>query len=184
MPITLPPTEKALGRKVVVFLDTPPAAGTGIPTTVEVNAALFASLHLYTPFNVTPTQNVGEGPRKLGAKTVPQENGLVTYPAADVQGSYLPQELGTPGTVGNEVYEMFKTAEAAGDKLTAVVLDGLDGDIDAVAAGDVADIYLVEPGVIRKGATGEGEFDHIAFNCSLVVSGGEPIAEDQVLAAT
>lgn len=184
MVISLPPTEKALGRKVVVFLDTPPAAPSGIPTTVEINTALFASLHLYTPFNVTPNQNTGEGPRKLGAKSVPTENGLVSYPAVDVQGSYLPQELGTPGAVGNEVYEMFKTAEAASGSLTAVVLDGLDGDISAVAVGDVADIYLVEPGVIRKGATGEGEFDHIAFNCSLVVSGGEPVAIDRALAAT
>lgn len=183
MPITLPPVEKALGRKVVVFLDTPPAAGSGIPTTVEVNAALFASLHLYTPFTVTPTQNTGEGPRKLGAKSAPTENGIVTYPAVDVQGSYLPQLLGTPGSVGNEVYEMFKTAYDAGDSVTAVVLDGLEGDLSAVAVGDVADIYLMEPGKIRKGATGEGEFDHIAFNCSLVVVGGEAIAEDHELAA-
>lgn len=184
MPISLPPTAKAFGRKVVVFLDTPPVALTGIPTTVEVNAALFASLHLYTPFNVTPTQNTGQGPRKLGALSVPTENGLVNYPAADVQGSYLPQELGTPGAVGNEVYEMFKTAQAAGDSLTAVVLDDMAGNISAVAVGDVCDVYLVEPGIIRKGATGEGEFDHVAFNCSLVVSGGEPVAIDHELAAT
>jgi len=72
MPINLPPTEKALGRKVVVFLKTPPAAGTGIPTLTEVNAGLQSSLHLYTPFNVTPTQNTGEGPRKLGAKFDPR----------------------------------------------------------------------------------------------------------------
>ena len=183
MPITLPPTEKALGRKVVVFLDTPPAAGSGIPTLVEVNAGLQASLHLYTPFNVTPTQNTGEGPRKLGAKTVPQENGLVTYPAVEVQGSYLPQELGTPGAVGNEVYEMFKDAEAGSDRLTAVVFDGLDGDVDPIPANSVGDVYLVEPGVIRKGATGDGEFDHIAFMCSLVISGGEPVAIDHVFAS-
>lgn len=184
MPITPPPTAKAFGRKVVVFLDTPPAALNGKPTTVEVNAALFASLHLYTPFNVTPSQNTGAGPRKLGAKSVPMENGIVSYPAVDVQGSYLPQELGTPAAVGNEVYEMFKTAEAAGDSLTAVVLDDMDGDISAVAVGDVCDVYLVEPGIIRKGATGDDEFAHVAFNCSLVVSGGEPIAIDHILAAT
>ncbi len=183
MVISLPPTAKAFGRKVVVFLDTPPAALTGIPTTVEINAAVFASLHLYTPFNVQPTQSTGAGPRKLGAKTVPTENGVVTYPAVDVQGSYLPQELGTPGAVGNEVYEMFKTAEAAGDSLTAVVLDDMDGDISAVAVADVCDVYLVEPGIIRKGATGEDEFAHVAFNCSLVISGGEPVAIDHVLAA-
>lgn len=183
MPIDLPPTEKALGRKVVVFLDTPPAAASGIPTVTEVNAGLQASLHLYTPFNVTPTQNTGEGPRKLGAKSVPQQNGLVTYPAADVQGSYLPQLLGTPGSVGNEVYEMFKTAYANSDKITAVVFDAIDGDTDTFVAGDIADIFLVEPGKIRKGQTGDGEFDEIAFNVSLVIVGGEPIAEDHALAA-
>ncbi len=183
MPITLPPTEKALGRKVVVFLTTPPAAGTGIPTLVETNAGLFAALHLYTPFNVTPTQNTGEGPRKLGAKSVPQQNGLVTYPAVEVQGSYLPQELGTPGAVGNEVYEAMKTAEAAGNKLTAVVFDGIDGDVKPIPANTVGDVYLVEPGVIRKGATGEGEFDELSFTVSLVITGGEPVAVDHVFAA-
>lgn len=183
MPISLPPTEKSLGRKVVVFHDTPPAAGTGIPTLVEVNAALQASLHLYTPFNVTPSQNTGEGPRKLGAKTVPQENGVVTYPAVEVQGSYLPQELGTPGAEGNELYEMLKAAEAASDKLTVSVFDGIDGDVSAIPTSAVGDVYLVEPGVIRKGSTGDGEFDHIAFMCSLVISGGEPVAIDHVFAA-
>lgn len=183
MPISLPPTEKALGRKVVVFLDTPPAATTGIPTLVEVNAGLQASLHLYTPFNVTPTQNTGEGPRKLGAKTSPTENGIVTYPAVEVQGSYLPQELGTPGAVGNEVYEMMKDAEEAGDKLTAVVFDGLDGDIDPIPTSAVGDVFLVEPGVIRKGSTGDGEFDHLSFTVSLVITGGEPVAVDHVFAA-
>lgn len=183
MPISAPPTEKALGRKVVVFLDTPPAAGTGIPTLVEVNAGMQASLHIYTPFNVTPTQNTGEGPRKVGAKTVPQQNGLVTYPAVEVQGSYRPQELGTPGAAGNELYELMKDAEAAGDKLTAVVFDGIDGDTDPIPASTVGDVYLVEPGVIRKGATGEGEFDELSFTTSLVISGGEPIAVDHVFAA-
>ena len=134
MVISLPPTSKSLGRKVVVFLDTPPAAGTGIPTTVEVTAALFGSLHLYTPFNVTPNQNT--------------------------------DELLVPGT-----------------QLTVVVLDDMDGDIDAVVAGDVADIYLMECGVRRKGQTGDGEFDQFSVTQSLIVVGGEPVAEDQALAA-
>ena len=183
MPISLPPTAKALGRKVVVFLDTPPAAPTGIPTLVEVNAGMQASLHLYTPFNVTPTQNTGEGPRKLGAKTVPQENGLVSYPAVEIQGSYLPQELGTPGAVGNELYELMRDSEAAGDRLTAVVFDDIDGDTDPIPASAVGDVYLVEPGVIRKSSTGDGEFDHISFTTSLVITGGEPVAIDHVFAA-
>ena len=180
MPISLPPTSKALGRKVVVFLDTPPAAGTGIPTTVEVTAALFGSLHLYTPFNVQPSQNTGEGPRKLGAQSVPTENGLVNYPAVDVQYSYKPQDLGTPGSAGNELYELL----VPGEQVTVVVLNDLDGDTDTVTAGDIADIYLMECGVRRKGETGEGEFDQFSVMQSMIVVGGEPIAEDQALAAT
>lgn len=183
MPITLPPTEKALGRKVVVFLETPPAAPTGIPTLVEVNAGLQSSLHLYTPFNVTPTQNTGEGPRKLGAKTTPQENGTVTYPAVEIQGSYLPQAVGTPGALGNELYELMRDAEAGGDKLTCVVFDGIDGDVDPIPTDAIGDVYLVEPGVIRKGSTGDGDFDHLSFMTSLVIVGGEPVAIDHEFAA-
>lgn len=183
MPISAPPTAKALGRKVVVFVDTPPAAASGIPTLVEVNAGMQSSLHVYTPFNVTPTQNTGEGPRKVGAKTAPQQNGLVTYPAVEVQGSYLPQKLGTPGAVGNELYELVKSAIDNDDKITAVVFDDLDGDTDPIPANAVGDVYLVEPGVIRKGQTGDGEFDEFSFTTSLVISGGEPIAVDHVFAA-
>lgn len=180
MAISLPPTSKSLGRKVVVFLDTPPAAGTGIPTTVEVNAAMFASLHLYTPFTVTPSQNTGEGPRKLGAITVPTENGIVNYPAVEIQYSFKPQELGTPGSDGNELYELL----IPGDQLTVCVLADLAGDTSAVAVGDVTDVYLMECGVRRKGQTGDGEFDHHSVTQSLIVVGGAPVTEDWELAAT
>lgn len=179
MAISLPPTSKSLARKSVVFLTTPPAATTGIPTTVEISAAIFGSLHLYTPFTVTPTQNTGEGPRKLGARSVPVENGITTYPAVEIQYSYKPQELGTPGAEGNELYE----ALTQDTQLTVVVLDDVDGDIDAVTAGDVADVYLMECGVQRKGQTGDGEFDQFSVTQSLIVVGGEPVALDQVLAA-
>lgn len=179
MPLSLPPTTKSFANKVVVVLDTPPAAATGIPTTVEVNAALFASLHMYTPFNVTPSQNSGEGLRKLGSKFSPTELGMTNYPAVDVQYSYVPQELGTPGADGNELYELM----VPGDILTIVVLDGIDGETSAVTAGDVADVYLVECGIRRKAPTGDGEFDQFAITQSLVIKGGEPVAEDVVLAA-
>ena len=178
-PISLPPTSKALGRKVVVFLATPPAAPSGIPTTVEVSAAMFGSLHLYTPFNVQPAQNTGEGPRKLGVQTVPTELGLTNYPAVDLQYSYKPQDVGTPGAPGNELYELL----VPGTQVTVAVLNDLPGDSSSVAAGDVADIYLMEVGVRRKGETGEGEFDQFSVMQSLIVVGGEPVAEDHVLAA-
>lgn len=179
MPIQMPPTAKSLARKVVVFLETPPAATTGIPTLAEVNAAFFAALHLYVPFNVQPTQNTGEGPRKLGASSVPQENGLVSYPAVETSYSYLPQKVGTAGAVGNELYELL----VPGTKRTAVVFNDLAGDIDAIPADAVGDVYLIDPGVRRKGETGEGEFDQFSVAQSLVIAGGEPIAEDHVFPA-
>lgn len=179
MPIDLPPTSKSLGRKVVVFLDTAPAAASGIPTVTEVNAALFASLHLYTPFNVQPNQNTGEGPRKLGATTVPTENGLVTFPAVEISYSRKPQDLATPGAAGNELYELL----VPGTQRTVVVFDDLPGDTSAITAGDVCDVYLVDPGRRRKGETGEGEFDQFDVKQSLVIVGGEPVAEDHAMAA-
>ena len=175
MPLTLPPTAKSLGQKTVVVLSAVPAAGTGIPTVAETNAGLFGSLHFYTPLSFVPNQNTGEGPRKLGAKYVPTALGLITYPAVDAQYSYLPQSLGTAGAAGNEMYEKL----VPGTKRTVVVLDGKDGTATtAVAANDIADIFLVECGARRKGETGDGEFDELSVTQSLVVVGGQPIATD------
>lgn len=178
MPLQMPPTTKAFANKVVVVLDTPPAAGSGIPTLTEVNAALFSSLHMYTPFNVTPTQNSGEAPRKLGSRFTPTELGMVNYPAVDVQYSYMPQSLGTPGADGNELYEVMPE----GEELTIVVFDGLDGELSAVPADAIGDVYLVQCGVRRKGATGDGEFDQVSVTQTLVIVGGEPVAVDHEFA--
>ncbi len=179
MPLTPPPTETSLGRKVVVILEDPPAAPTGIPTLTEINAAFFAQYHMYTPFNVMPDQNTGQGPRKLGARVQPTKKGLVTYPAVDVQYSYLPQQVGTPGAAGNELYELLEEDVIR----TAVVFNGLDGDLDAIPANAVGDVYLIDPGVKRKGETGEGEFDEFSTTQTCVIAGGEPIAKDRVFAA-
>lgn len=177
--LSMPPTVKADGNKLVVLLTTPPAAPTGIPTVAEVNAALFAQLHMYGDFAITPEQSTGQGPKKLGASQVPTQFGNTNYPAIECEYSYLPQEVATPGAPGNEVYE----ALVPGTVLTAAVFDGIDGDVGEVAAGDVADIVKVEAGVRRKGRTGEGEFDEKSVKQALIIVGGEPIAEDHALAA-
>lgn len=179
MPISLPSVSKSFGRKVVVFLDTAPAAVTGIPTTTEVNAALFAGLHLYTPFTVTPNENSGQGPRKLGATSVPTERGQSTYPAVEISYSYKPQDADAPGGAGNELFDIL----GEGEVLTVVVLDDKDGDISAVAVGDVCNVYLVSCGIQREGMTGEGEFDHFAILQSLYIEGGEPVKRFHALAA-
>jgi hypothetical protein len=175
----MPETVKSDSNKLVVFLTTPPAAATGIPTLAEVNAALFASLYIYGDFNVTPTQNTGAAPSKLGSAYTETEFGRTNYAAVDVQYSYVPQKLGTTGYPANAVYE----ALVPGDTVTAVVLEGYDGEASEVEAGDIADIYLMECGKRRKGATGTGEFDEVSTTQALIVKGGAPIAEDHALAA-
>lgn len=177
MVLASPPRTKALANTVVVFLTTPPAAGT--PTVAEVNAALFAQCHLYTMFDAVPNQTTGEAPRPLCEDTAETEFGTTTYAPVEVQYSYMPQELGTPGADGNEVYEALEP----GTQVTAVVLHGINGKTDAVVAGDVADVFLVEAGKRRKGQTGEGEFDKKAVTQMLRIVGSGPVAEDHVLAA-
>lgn len=177
-PLVAPPTDKSLANQTIVVHKTAPAATTGIPTLAEVNAALFAALHIYGSFNVTPNQNTGEGPRKLGSLFSPTQLGIVTYPAVDVQYSYKPQLLGTPDSPGNELYE----ALVPGTRRTVTVLNGKLGSSDQVAANDVANIYLVECGVYREGQTGDGEFDELSTTQALVVVGGEPIAKNIKLA--
>lgn len=179
MAVDMPPTVKADGNKVVVFLSTPPAASTGIPTLAEVNAALFGQCHIYGSFDVTPDQATGQGPKKLCRSVVPTQFGNTTYPAVEVEYSYLPQSLGTPGSDGNELYE----ALVPGTTLTAAVFDGIDGDTDALTAGDICDIFEVECGKRRKGKTGDGEFDEVSVKQFLIVVGGVPIAEDHALAS-
>lgn len=180
MPLIMPPKSSALGRKSVVILTDAPAAASGIPTLAEANAGVFASLHIEGDFNVTPTQNTGEAPRPLGSKFSPTELGMVNYPATEVQYSYKPQLVGTPGSAGNEVYE----ALVPGTQVTILVLNDVDGEISALTTSQVADVFLMECGVRRKGATGTGEFDRLSVTQSLVTVGGEPIAEDHAMAAS
>jgi hypothetical protein len=180
MPAVMPPTVQSDSNKLVVILTTPPAAATGIATVTEVNAALFASLYIVGDFAVTPSQNTGAGPSKLGASVTPTKLGRVTYPAVDVQYTYVPQALGTPGSAGNEVYE----ALVPDNQVTIVVLDGYDGQASTVTAGDISDQFLMKCGKRRKGRTGEGEQDEVSVTQTLVVVGGEPITEDHALAAS
>lgn len=180
MVLALPPTTKALANTMVVFLTTPPASPSGIPTVTEVNAGLVAQCFIYGQFNPTRTRATGEGPTKLCSDSSPTEAGRRTYEAATVQGSYMPQELGTPGADGNELYEALEPDT----QVTAVVLMGIDGKTDAVVANDIADVYLMDVIERTKGMTGEGDFDKMSFTATLLVVDGEIVAEDHKLAAS
>ncbi|MFE6645660.1 hypothetical protein ACFVJS_03795 [Nocardioides sp. NPDC057772] len=178
--LPMPPAEKAYGNVLYKILTAAPAAASGIPTLVEVNAGLSAGLYMYGDPSLRPNQNTGEGPRRVAAKAVPTEFGTVTYPPVDVQISFKPQELGTPGADGNEAYEALEI----GSEVTVVVFYGIDGRTATVPANAVGDVFLMEIGDVKgKGRTGDGEFDHLSTMLQMVVQGEGPIKEDHVFAA-
>lgn len=171
MTVLMPETVKSQGNKILIVLNTPPA-NPEAPTLAELNAGLFVQCHLYGDFSGTPNQNVGEGPRKMCSRVVPQQLGNVTYQIADVQYSYVPQALGTPGADGNEAIE----ALTPGTDVYVYEGVGIDGKTGAVTAGDVLNGYHLDCGEQRRGQTGEGEFDEFSVTQSFVMAdGSEPV---------
>lgn len=178
MTVLMPETTKSQGNKVVIVLTTPPA-NPSAPTLAELNAGLFVQCHIYGDFSGTPSQNVGEGPRKMCTRVVPQQLGNVTYQIADWQYSYVPQQMGTPGAAGNEAIE----ALAPGTDVYVYEGPGIDGGSGAVASGDVVNQYHLDCGVQRRGQTGDGEFDEFSVTQSFVMSNGEEPIFDYVVPA-
>src|ERR1044072_5374513 len=104
MTVSLPEVVKSYGNTSLVVLSTAPAVLTA-PTPTELSAGEIISCHVYGEFGAQPTQNTGSGPRKMCQINEPQELGSVTYTVNDIQYSYAPQALGTPGSPGNEAFE-------------------------------------------------------------------------------
>lgn len=169
MPVSMPDTTTSLGNKVVIVLDTAPV-NPAAPTKAELNAGLFAQCHIYGNLTAQPTQNTGSGPSKLCSKVDEQRLGRVTYPAFDVQYSYMPQLLGAAGGDGNELYEVLVPET----EVFVYIVDGLDGeDTSALDTGDVVNHgFKVQVGEYREGVTGDGEFDEFATTQSLAPLGG------------
>jgi hypothetical protein len=178
MTVVMPETVKSQGNKILIVLTEPPAAPAA-PTLAELNGGLFVQCHLYGDFSGTPNQNVGEGPRKMCSRIVPQQLGNVTYQIADVQYSYVPQAMGTPGAPGNEAIE----ALAPGTDVYVYEGPGIDGTTGAVATGDVLNGYHLDCGEQRRGQTGDGEFDEFSVTQSFVMANGEEPQFDYVVPA-
>lgn len=178
MPITMPPTTNSYAAQVMVILSTPPANPLQ-PTLVEINAGEFLACHAYGAANVQPEQSTGQGPRKSCTRVVPTELGSITYPAIDIQYSYMPQEMGTPGAPGNEAIELL----IEGTLKHLYLAEGIDGKTSALAAGDVVNHYYTECGVQRRGYTGDGEFDKNAVTQAMILKDGSEPDYDIVLAA-
>lgn len=175
--VPMPEVANSLGNKVLVALTTPPAADE--PTLTEINAGVFITCHVYDSFNPEVSQNTGEGPRKLCKKSVPTKLGQVTYAINDIQYSYAPQNMGTPGGDGNEAIE----ALTPGSEVYLVEAVGVNGETAQLAAGDVVNVYHVVCGEQRRGQTGDGEFDEFSVTQSFVMANGEEPQYDVVLSA-
>lgn len=176
--VQMPNTVKSDGNKILIVLTTPPANPLAA-TLAELNAGLFVQCFLYGDFSGTPNQNIGEGPKKMCTRVVPQQLGNVTYQIADVQYSYDPQAMGTPGNAAN------KAIEALTPDTDVYVYEGpgIDGETGAVAAGDVLNSYHLDCGAQRRGRTGDGEFDEFSVTQSFVMSNGEAPIFDYVVPA-
>ena len=178
MTMLMPETVQSQGNKILIVLNTPPAVPAQ-PTLAELNAGLFVQCHLYGDFSGTPSQSTGTAPRKMCSRVEPQKLGNVTYQIADVQYSYVPQAMGTPGADGNEAIE----ALTPDTDVHVYEGPGIDGKTAAVVAADVVNYYHLDCGAQRRGQTGTGEFDEFSVTQSFVLADGAEPVYDIVLAA-
>jgi hypothetical protein len=168
MPLSMPTTIKSQGNSLLIVLPTPPVSLTA-PTKAELNAGKFITCHIYGSWSITPSQNTGEAPRKACSTIVGQQLGNVTYPPIEIQYSYVPQALGTPGSAGNEAFE----ALVPGSVVFLAEGVGLDGKTSALSTGALVNLLKqVTCGVQRRGMTGDGEFDEFSVTQSLVLADG------------
>lgn len=178
MTVVMPETIKSQGNKILIVLTTPPA-NPAAPTKAELNSGLFVQCHIYGTFSGTPSQEKGAGPQKMCTKVTPQQLGNVTYEIADVQYSYVPQAMGTPGSDGNEAVE----ALTPGVKLYVAEGVGIDGTTAALETADVVNLFHLECGAQRRGQTGDGQFDEFSVTQSFVMANGEEPQFDYVVPA-
>lgn len=174
MTVEIPEWVPAEGNVKAVFVPTV-ASMTG-PSAATVNAGVDVSCFLMPDWDGPGgTQNKGEQRRFCSRETF-DVLGRTKRSVSALTYTYLPQELGTPGHDGNELYE----ALTPGNTGILVVGYGID-PADPFAAGDIADLVPVVVGARVKGARGSDEFAPLTVTQELGVSGS--VAEDSEFVA-
>jgi hypothetical protein len=174
MTVTIPDWVPADGNVKAVWV--PTVASMTAPSAAVVNAGIDVSCYLMPDWDGPGgTQNKGEQRRFCSRETF-DVLGRIKRNIAALMYTYNPQELGTPGGPGNEVYE----ALAEGNEGVLVVGYGID-PADDFAAGDVADLIPAEAGFQAKGARGSDEFAPLTVTQELGVTGS--VAVDSVFVA-
>lgn len=175
MTVTIPESVTAEGNVKAVFV--PSVANPAAPTVTELNGGTDVSCFLMPDWDgPTATQNTGEKRRFCSRETF-TSLGRVRWEIAPLSYTYLPQQLGTPGAAGNEVYE----ALAAGNTGYLYLGYGIEPEAD-FEESDIADGFPVECGAQSKPPRGADEFAPLTVTQTLAVSGPAQI-DVQVAAA-
>lgn len=170
MTVLMPETQKSQGFTRLIAI--PTGANLASLTVAELTGptATVLSCYLYGDFTPTTTENVGEGPRKMCSRRMPQQFGNVAYGITELSYSHLPQE--DDDAPGNEA----RAALTPGTTQVLVEFPGIDGQNATVAADQRYVAHRVELGLQRKGRTGDDEFAEFNILQSVIYAdGGEPI---------
>lgn len=163
MTVVFPDAVKAQGAISVTVVPLASLTSTASPSLAEINSSgVNISLYLYTgSAQPTSTTTTGEAPRRLGSKDVIQEAGNTNHAIGDFQYVYDPQAA--PDAPANAARDMLDE----GAEFYAIYRYGKDGE-DALAVGDKVNIWHIQTGPQNEGATGDGEFDHLAITQSAI----------------
>jgi hypothetical protein len=167
MTVSIPESVFAEGNVKAAIVPAIANLATG-PTLAEMNAGIIISCYLMPDWDgFTGTQNKGESRRFCSRKSL-QQLGRSTDEVAPLMYTYLPQELGTPGTEGNELYETL----APGTRHYLVIGFGLDAEEGApFVATDIVDYAQIEAGEQYKQSRGSDEFAPLVVQQELAVTG-------------
>ena len=167
MTSSVPESVTAEGNVKAAFVPAIAAPDTG-PTVAEMTAGVIISGFLMPGWGgFAGTQNKGDD-RRFNSRQTFQKLGRVNHEVVPLEGTLLPQELGTPGHAANKVYETL-----APDTVGWLVIGyGLDAEENApFVATDIVDYAPIQAGEQFKGAVGADEFAPLTYTQELVTTG-------------
>lgn len=143
------------------------------PTVAEITAGVLIGPYLMPDWDgFTGTQNKGES-RRFSSREVYQRFGRTAHTIAPLSYTYNPQQLGTPGAPGNEVYEA-----CAEGNLGYLVLgygllaeDEVTGEALPFEANDIITFAPAECGEQFESSRGADEFAPLTVMQELIVKG-------------
>lgn len=166
MSVLFPEATKVQGNTSVVVVQTiANMAAPDLSSEVGAASSVNVSCFLYGDLNPTVTTNKGEAPRRLCTTQVFQQFGNTTYEVPDLQYVYDPQDDDLADA------NKAKAALAEGDEVYLVIRRGLNAQSDAVAAGDLVDVWHVRLGPQNRSTTGDSEFDEYSITQSVIALG-------------